>query len=636
MSRYRYKQTLLILAILILPSVAIGLLGWRDFTREREKQLRDAEERTEAYVRQTLLQVLERIKLQEISGAPSDPAVVLVASVEADRLKLPWDADPSADRFRESLEEPNFAQKILQARLAEGGQKRYDQAIAIYRELIQSTRSENQRTYARFLLSGLLTRSGQEAEALPTHRDLLKLPLSAVDEHGVPFAYYVAQRMASAHRADPEVLTRVARDLNSPASVPPQGMYVLQQVLETLRQSGEAEVVQGARQALDELAGRVKYVEQASALQKEFPSLHLTSADWQPYRPAGAAVGDTWLVSLTPSGAESAPLIVAVSATQIFRSVESTHRSAGSDLLFEIGVGGAGELLGENLPGVRCITFRPYARAGVWTSIISQRPVYILSLFCVVVLTFLGGYLLWRDTRREIRLAELRTQFVSSVSHELKTPLTAIRMFAEIMQMQGPGDPQKHAEHLDTIVNETERLTRLLNNVLDFSRIERGQRQYNMQSASLVEIVNTAARTMRYTLAESGFDFRVDVAEEIPVVRVDRDALEQAILNLLSNAMKYSGQSREIDLRLFTQNGSAVIQVSDHGIGIPVQEQRRIFEKFYRVPTRENRAISGTGLGLALVAHIAESHRGHVEVDSSPGKGSTFSICLPMDAESYS
>jgi signal transduction histidine kinase len=264
----------------------------------------------------------------------------------------------------------------------------------------------------------------------------------------------------------------------------------------------------------------------------------------------------------------------------------------------------------------------------------SERSFYSLSLFFVVMLTFIGAFFLWRDTRRETRIAELRSQFVSSVSHELKTPLTSIRMFAETLQMSdeaGPGDPKMRGEYLDTIVNETERLTRLLNNVLDFSRIERGQKNYHMETALLPDVIDAALRTMRFPLAEQGFHLKLDVAGDIPAMPVDRDAIEQAVLNLLSNAMKYSGKNRDIELRLCRRNGSALIQVSDHGIGISADQQRRIFEKFYRVPTKENKAISGTGLGLALVAHIAEAHRGSVEVESTPGAGSTFSIRIPVN-----
>ena len=133
-------------------------------------------------------------------------------------------------------------------------------------------------------------------------------------------------------------------------------------------------------------------------------------------------------------------------------------------------------------------------------------------------------------------------------------------------------------------------------------------------------------------LAQQGFVLDMDVCEGIPTVAVDRDAIQQAILNLLTNAMKYSGENREIGVRVSAENGTAVIQVSDRGIGIPDTEQSLIFEKFYRVPSPENREIPGTGLGLPLVAHIAEGHGGTVQVKSRPGEGSTFSILLPLNA----
>jgi signal transduction histidine kinase len=247
--------------------------------------------------------------------------------------------------------------------------------------------------------------------------------------------------------------------------------------------------------------------------------------------------------------------------------------------------------------------------------------------------TLFGAYLLWRDVRRELRLAELRSQFVSSVSHELKTPLTAIRMFAETLRMGRPTDQHMQAEYLDTIVNESERLTRLLNNVLDFSKIEQGKKTYNLEPTPLVDVVRKSARAVEYPLAQQGFELRVDVENDLPPVRVDGDALQQAILNLLTNAMKYSGESRELELRLRKLDGQAVIQVTDRGMGIAPEEQSNIFEKFYRAATPENTLIPGTGLGLTLVAHVAKAHGGCVRVQSAPGEGSTFSIHLPMETE---
>jgi signal transduction histidine kinase len=229
-----------------------------------------------------------------------------------------------------------------------------------------------------------------------------------------------------------------------------------------------------------------------------------------------------------------------------------------------------------------------------------------------------------------LRVAELRSRFVSSVSHELKTPLTAIRMFAETLRLRAT-KPETQAEYLDTIVNESERLTRLLNNVLDFTKIERGTKTYRREPHNLAEIVESSVRAIRYPLEQRRFELRVDVNDGIPPVNVDRDAIEQAILNLLTNAMKYSGDSHEIELRLHSQDSEAVIDVADRGVGIEPAERARIFEQFYRVRAPENQNIPGTGLGLTLVNHIAKAHGGRVVVESEPGVGSTFSIHLPLD-----
>jgi signal transduction histidine kinase len=254
----------------------------------------------------------------------------------------------------------------------------------------------------------------------------------------------------------------------------------------------------------------------------------------------------------------------------------------------------------------------------------------VVTLLLVLSVTLFGAYFLSRDVRRELRLAALRSRFVSAVSHELKTPLTAIRMFAETLQIGRSGDPNSQQEYLETIVNESERLTRLLNNVLDFSKIERGKKQYRLEQQDLADIVSASARAMQYPLEQQHFTLNVETDDALPPVDVDRDAIEQAILNLLANAMKYSGESRAIDLRLARVDGEAVIAVEDRGVGIALEEQRRIFEQFYRVPSQDNEGIPGTGLGLTLVRHIAEGHGGRITVESVPGQGSTFSIHLPL------
>jgi signal transduction histidine kinase len=167
--------------------------------------------------------------------------------------------------------------------------------------------------------------------------------------------------------------------------------------------------------------------------------------------------------------------------------------------------------------------------------------------------------------------------------------------------------------------------------VLDFSKIEQGKRIYHPEQSSLYEIIQSAARAMEYPLSQQGFSLEVKTENGLPDVNVDKDAIEQAVLNLLHNAMKYSGESREIGLYLKRRDGNALIQVIDKGIGIDPQEQKRIFEKFYRISSHENERIVGTGLGLALVSHIVEAHSGRLEIESTLGKGSAFSLFLPLE-----
>jgi signal transduction histidine kinase len=253
-------------------------------------------------------------------------------------------------------------------------------------------------------------------------------------------------------------------------------------------------------------------------------------------------------------------------------------------------------------------------------------------LALVLGVALFGAYLALRDVNRDLHIAEVRSQFVASVSHELKTPLTSIRMFAETLAMGRSRDERTRSEYLETIVNESERLARLVDNVLDFSKIEQGKKIYRMQPVRLEDVAGSAVRALQFPLSQEGFQLHFTVEDNLPELRADPDAIQQAILNLLTNAMKYSGDSREIEMLVSARNGNALIEVSDHGLGLAASEQKRIFEKFYRAPSHEGHLIAGTGLGLTLVAHIVAAHGGRVQVESAPGAGSTFSIFLPVEA----
>jgi signal transduction histidine kinase len=178
---------------------------------------------------------------------------------------------------------------------------------------------------------------------------------------------------------------------------------------------------------------------------------------------------------------------------------------------------------------------------------------------------------------------------------------------------------------------ESERLTALINNILDFSRIEAGRKEYDFRETDLRELVRNTLDSYRYQIEQHGFDYEEKIADDIPPLRVDREAMARSLLNLVNNALKYSQDRKYLCVNLYRGNGSVKLEVVDHGIGIPSQEQCKIFEKFYRVGDPLVHNTKGSGLGLSLVRHIAQAHGGEVSVESAPGQGSKFTIALPVN-----
>jgi signal transduction histidine kinase len=257
---------------------------------------------------------------------------------------------------------------------------------------------------------------------------------------------------------------------------------------------------------------------------------------------------------------------------------------------------------------------------------------YNMTLSAVLAAVLIGGITLTiRTALREMKLSAMKNEFVSNVSHELRTPLSSIRVFGEFMRRGRVGNPDKVREYGSYIETESRRLTQLINNILDFSRIESGRKVYTFEEADLEEILAGTLATFTVRLRDKGFDVSYQGPDEpLPEVEVDPNAIDRAVANLLDNAVKYSDGDRAIEVKLDRSDDEAVISVTDHGIGIPRDEQEKIFERFHRVSTGLVHDVKGSGLGLSLVRHIAESHGGSVTVESEVGRGSTFSIHLPL------
>lgn len=611
------RQILLFFGAICLPYLVLIVLSIRGVREESDqRQKRQLVERVAA-ARAQLVARLETIRRDETRAdlKPGEtyrhPEVVLVARMSEDKLLLPWETDTIARQNKEQLAAAPFSTVVRQCEQAEFTTPDATSAAACSQRARAAAVYPVQAAYARLLSARLLDAAGRHSQALEEMASLLDGPSSLTDEDGVPLQLFAVQRLVQAGRESERVRESLKAAALARPWAPPAACYQVKLISDRLSAGAVATELQ------PRIAALIRLSEQAEALAVDWPRLGLPEKSklWISYG------DDPWLVGHLEDGAA----VVAVRQNDVAAPVEAANAVRFVDSRIP-----NSEPLGEMFPGIRLIAATTTGMPAPGDDTL-QRRLYYFALLLVALSTVFGGWLLWRDLQREVRVSKLRSQFVSSVTHELKTPLTSIRMMAETLQLGRVADEATQAEYLETITNECERLSRLVDDVLLFSKTEQGKKTYRRRPTHMEDLVNDTVRALEYPLRREGFRLHTRVENPLPLVQADADALQQALLNLLSNAMKYSGDSRDIDLDVQREDGQLVLRVTDYGLGIPREEQGRIFEKFYRVPTPENQLIPGTGLGLALVTQIAKAHGGQVRVASTPGKGSTFSLFLPVE-----
>lgn len=259
---------------------------------------------------------------------------------------------------------------------------------------------------------------------------------------------------------------------------------------------------------------------------------------------------------------------------------------------------------------------------------------YVALIITITIIITLGVFFILHDISREQELSRMKSDFISNVTHEIKTPITTIRSLAENVNEGWITSGEKQQQYFHLIASESEKLGHLIENTLDFSRIESGNKRYQMELISARELIEKTVQRFRVLTEGAVMDLNVEMDPELPQVPMDRAAMEQVILNLLDNAFKYSSQEKYIKVDVKAGKNSLFISVEDHGIGIDRKEKRKIFDKFYRTDTDAVGRITGSGIGLTLVKEIVEAHGGIIEVESERNKGSVFTVQIPINQKS--
>ncbi len=264
------------------------------------------------------------------------------------------------------------------------------------------------------------------------------------------------------------------------------------------------------------------------------------------------------------------------------------------------------------------------------TFLLSRRGLYFFVFLLIAGILIFGLVLTIRSVSHELELARMKSDFVSTVSHEFKSPLTSIRQLAEMLQSGRVPSEERRQKYYDVLLEQSERLALLTDNILSLAKIEAGRAEFAFETTDISVLLTEVVTSIRERVRHEGFDIGLDVEGALPLLAVDRTALSQAVTNLVDNAIKYSGDSRKISVSARLEEQAVVIAVRDFGVGIIKEDIDRVFERFYRGGDELTRTVKGSGLGLTLVKEIVAAHRGKVHVESEPGKGSLFSIRLPL------
>lgn len=260
----------------------------------------------------------------------------------------------------------------------------------------------------------------------------------------------------------------------------------------------------------------------------------------------------------------------------------------------------------------------------------TRASIFLYIFIAIVIILAFGLFFTLQTVNNELNLSKMKSQFMSTVSHEFKSPLTSIRQMSEMLVHGRVPTRERQLKYHTTILKQSERLSHLIDNILDFSKMEEGQKLFHFEKSDIVPVVRNIVESFRNHTSEQGFDISFSVPKNVPDVVFDQEAMEQVMHNLLDNAIKYSGDSRKIDVKIEAKVNRVIVSVKDFGTGIRREDRDKIFSRFYRAGDELTQTVKGSGIGLTIVKQLVEAHKGEILVDSEIGKGSTFIVTLPL------
>jgi signal transduction histidine kinase len=636
------RVLLLFLIVTVVPAAALAWLGWQLVRQDRALESQRLQERLDRAA-VVVAGALDR-RLAEIAGSLSSsgdvPADSIVITCGPDRI----DARPGNRLvfYPFVAAAPAVSTRVFDAGEAYEFQKQdYAAAVAEFSRLGHST-DPSVRAAALVRLGRVLRKAGRYADALGVYDKLAAGGQAAVG--GVPADLLARQARLSVFQTlgqAPEV-ERAARALQADLR---QGRWKLERAsyeffsAEVERPLGTAVPAAADQESALALAAGVEVLwNEWQAIQRGEASSHGRRSIWT----HGRGVLLLWSSQAESlSGLVAGPGYVAPQLQSTWQGLGVTVTlvdSAAHTVLGPVPAAGAPQAvraMGETgLPwNLRVASADPKADLA---QLAVRRRLLLAGLVLTGIVVLGGSYFTARAVTRELAVARLQSDFVSAVSHEFRTPLTSMRHLTELLDRDVVTEEARRKQYYAALAHETTRLHRLVEGLLNFGRMEAGALEYRLEPVSIAALVEEVVADFRHEFTAGARRIEVRSDGSLPVVRADRESLSRALWNLLDNAVKYSPPETPVQVIVERGDRRVAVRVRDEGPGIPVGEQKQIFNKFVRGSSARTSPVKGTGIGLAMVQHIAHAHEGEVRVDSEPGRGSTFSILLPTDRDSRS